>query len=123
MFFMNIKAIIEEDEPQNKIFKKISNSKLKTYFNELFDNVHEQTSKIYLYMEEKFQKFPAIFEQNLKNMVDAINYLEKIAIPNRHVCAGIIDIITCWRCLDCTEFDSIYCSNCYIKSKHLHKGH
>ena len=117
---INIK---KEDDSNNKIFKKISNSKLKTYFNTLFDNVYEETSKIYLYIEEKIKNFPLLFEKDLKNIEDTIKYLEKNAIPNNCDCASIIDIIPCWRCLDCTEYDSIYCSNCYIKSKHLHKGH
>ena len=113
----------KEENDNNKIFKIISNSKLKTYFNTLFDNVYEETSKISLYMEEKIKNFPKLFEKELKNIEDTIKYLESIAKPNNCDCASIIDIIPCWRCVDCTEYDSIYCSNCFIKSKHLHKGH
>ena len=126
MLYFHIEGLIKnkkEDDNNNRIFKKISNSKLKTYFNTLFNNVFEETSKIYLYMEEKVKQFPELFGNDLKNIEDTIKYLEKIAIPNNCDCASIIDVIPCWRCLDCTDFDCIYCSNCFIKSKDLHKGH
>ena len=126
MLYMQIQGFIienKEEDPNNKIFKKINKSKLQTSFNTLFDNVHEETSKIYLYMEEKIKEFPKIFEKELKNIIDTMNYLEKIALPNKRECAAIIDILPCWRCLDCTDYDNIYCSDCYIKSKDLHKGH
>ena len=105
------------------IFKKMKETKLATYFNTLFDNVNEETYKTFLFLEEKIKIFPSILEKNLKNFTDAMNYLKSIAIPNKNVCAEIIETIPCWRCLDCTDYNCIYCSNCFIKSKSSHKGH
>ena len=126
MFYLHIDGILnenKEDDSQNTIFKELTNKKLKTNLNTLFNNVYEETSKIYLYFEEKLKKFFDLFDNNLSDMTNTMNYLEKIAIPNNTECTEIIDNIPGWRCLDCTEYDSIYCSNCYIKSKNLHKGH
>ena len=126
MIFIQIEEIIREDKKDNssnEMFKKLTNKKLKTYFNTLFDNVFDETSKIHLYFEDKLKTFPSLFDSNLKDMTETINYLEKIAIPSNTECTEIIDNIPCWRCLDCTEYNSIYCSNCYIKSKNLHKEH
>ena len=113
----------EVEDENSKLFKKMKKSKLKTYFNTLFDNVNEETYKIYLFLEEKINSFPIIFEKNSKNILETINHLKSIAIPNKNVCAEIIETIPCWRCVDCTDYDNIYCSKCFIQSKHLHKGH
>ena len=126
MLFIEIDEIINDvkkNNSPNDLFQKLTNKKLKTYFNNLFDNIYEETSKIYLYFEEKINQFPKLFDNNLSNMTDTMNYLEKIAIPSNTECSDIIDDIPCWRCLDCTEYNNIYCSNCYINSKNLHKGH
>jgi hypothetical protein len=126
MIYIQIEEIVREnkkDDQSNEMFKRLTNKKLKTYFNDLFENVFAETQKIHLYFEEKIKLFPTLFEINFKNMTDAINYLEKIAIPSNTECTEIIEKIPCWKCLDCTEYNSIYCSKCYIKSKNLHKGH
>ena len=68
-------------------------------------------------------KFPEIFEKNFFTLEQAMIYLKSIALPHNCKCSEIIDSVPGWKCLDCSESDSIYCSNCYIKSKNLHKGH
>ena len=51
-------------------------------------------------------------------------YLEEKAIPNKFVCARVIDTIPGWRCEECSKYENaIYCNDCFKKSKHLHKEH
>ena len=112
----------KQDYLESKIIKRINDKKITTKNNTFLDNVQNETSKIFLYMEEKIKRFPAIFEKN--SLSDTIKYLESIAIPYNCECAEIIDNMPSWRCEDCTDFDqAIYCSKCFIKSKQIHKGH
>jgi len=112
-----------KEECNEKYFRKINEAKLQTYFNSLFENVHNETIILDNYMIKKIDEFPGLFENNLNTLTEVIHYLEKNAIPNNCECSEIIDVIPCWRCLDCTDYDSIYCSKCFLKSKDLHKGH
>ena len=104
-------------------FKKISNKSLKTQSNPLFTNMHEETSILYSYFEDKINTFKDLFEKDLKTLDNTVDYLESNALSHNGKCTEIIDSLPGWKCLDCSELDSIYCSNCYIKSKNLHKGH
>ena len=122
MLITNLLEKIRE-ECNEKYFRKINEAKLQTYCNSLFENVHNETIILDNYMTKKIDEFPGLFENNLNTMSEVIHYLEKTAIPNNCECSEIIDIIPCWRCLDCTDYDSIYCSKCFLKSKDLHKGH
>ena len=122
MLIPNLLEKIRE-ECNEKYFRKINETKLQTYCNSLFENVHNETIILDNYMTKKIDEFPGLFENNLNTMSEVIHYLEKTAIPNNCECSEIIDIIPCWRCLDCTDYDSIYCSKCFLKSKDLHKGH
>ena len=123
MFFWDLEEDLNEDIDNEIKFKKISNKNLKTQSNLLFKEIYEETSILFSYFEEKIKKFPEIFEKNLKNLEDTIDYLESIAKPNNCKCSEIVDLVPGWKCLDCSESNSIYCSNCYVKSKSLHKGH
>jgi len=126
MFFLefdediNMGINIEKEETK---FKIISNKILKTQSNPLFNNLHEETSLFYLYFEDKINKFKDLFDKDLKSLDNTVDYLESIALSHNCKCSDIIDSLPGWKCLDCSELDSIYCSNCYIKSKDLHKGH
>ena len=122
MLISNLLEKIKE-RCNEKYFRKIDETKLQTYFNSLFENVHNETIFLYNYMTKKIDEFPGLFESNLTTLTEVIHYLEKTAIPNNCECSEIIDVIPCWRCLDCTDYDSIYCSKCFLKSKELHKGH
>ena len=104
-------------------FKKISNKSLKTQSNPLFTNMHEETSILYSYFEDKINTFKDLFEKDLKTLDNTVDYLKSNALSHNGKCTEIIDSLPGWKCLDCSELDSIYCSNCYIKSKNLHKGH
>ena len=105
-------------------FKEINQQKISTKLNSLYNEVQEETSKIYLYFSEKMKFFPKIFEKNFTSLEEVYQYLESISIENKCQCAGIIDNIPGWRCNDCSKYENcIYCSNCYINSKHLHKDH
>ena len=85
-------------------------------------NIEKETAKISLYMIDKFNKFPKIFEK--ENLFETYNYLESIAIPSDCECTAVIDKIPCWKCITCS-FDehAIYCSKCFLKSKDYHKDH
>ena len=98
-------------------FKNIVQYSIKQKNNNLYNEIESETAKIHSYFMEKTCNFPILFEKDRA-------YLETNSIPNKCECAGIIDTIPGWRCNDCSHYDtSIYCSNCYIKSKHLHQGH
>ena len=111
----------------NKIingFKEINTQKISVKFNSLYNEIQDETSKIYSYFLGKMGDFPKIFEKNFISLEEVYNYLESISIENKCQCAGIINNIPGWRCNTCSKYEnSIYCSNCYIDSKHLHKGH
>ena len=114
---------IEDDEIING-FKSLIHKKIVTKTNIIYNEIESQTLKMYFYFLEKTDNFIKIFEQNFSSLEETYKYLESISIPNKCECAGIIDTIPGWRCADCSQSENvIYCSNCYIKSKHLHKGH
>ena len=108
-----------------KIFGKIEEYELLTKGNEYYNKINLETKIIYYYLMNSINNFHNIFQNNLiKNFYDALIYLEKNAIPNKCICAGIIEAIPGWRCVDCSKYENcIYCSDCFLKSKHLHKGH
>ena len=106
------------------IFKGIKDINLLLKENILYNKIDTETKIIHSYLMESIKGFHKIFGNNLLSFEDALEYLEKISIPNKCVCAGVIDSIPGWRCVECSKFENaIYCSDCYKKSKHLHKGH
>ena len=119
----------DEDNEQNeegimRIFGTLNNNKLSTDKNILYNKVYSETQKMYLYLMKSIKEFHKIFQANLLSFEDALQYLEKNAIPNNCVCAGVIETIPGWRCVDCSKYENaIYCSDCFKKSKHLHKNH
>ena len=105
-------------------FKPIKKSKLNTKTNYLYNEIENETTKIHSYFLEKIKNFPILFNNNINSLEETYKYLELNSIPNTCECAGIIDTILGWRCVTCSKSEnSIYCSNCYLKSKNLHKGH
>ena len=114
----------ENDEMINIYYRKIKDNKIKTVNNILYNNVQNETFKIFLYLEQKIKQFPKIFDQNLKSFYETINYLEKISIQNNCECSENTDDIPGWKCKDCSNSEnSLYCSNCFLKFKDFHKGH
>lgn len=106
------------------IFKNIENKPLLTKDNTYYQTVYKETKNLDLYLNESIKDFHKIFNINFNSFNDALNYLEINAIPNNRVCAGVIEIIPGWKCVECSKYEnSIYCNKCYINSKHLHKGH
>ena len=93
--------------------------------NSLLKEIDKETKNIEKYFFQKIEEFPKIFpEKNLSSLEQTINYLESISIPSNCICAGIIDTIPGWRCVECSIYEnSIYCSNCYFNSKEIHKNH
>ena len=106
------------------IFKEIDSKELLTKDNSFFNKIHAETKEISLYLLNSINKFHLLFGKDLKNFEDFLKYIESISIRNKCICAGVIDKISGWRCNECSKYENcIYCSDCYLKSKHLHKNH
>ena len=118
------KKIPEKRELFLDLFEKITQKELNTKDNELYSKINSATIKIASYFEKSVTLFPSLFENNSESFKDFLSYLEKIAIPNECVCAGIIDNIAGWTCKECSTFkNTIYCFDCIKNSFDLHKGH
>ena len=123
LFSQNSQIEPQDNNIMNK-FKKINKEPLRKDNNLLCNKIYEETNNIYSYLMESIKGFHNIFQQNLLNFEESLQYLEKISIPNKCVCAGVISNIPGWRCVDCSKYENtIYCHNCYVKSKDLHKNH
>ena len=106
------------------LFKEIKIGDLSTKDNNLYFMIYNETNDISSFLKDSIEKFHLLFNKNFKDFDDCLNYLETIAIPNKCVCAGVIDKKPGWRCVDCSKYENaIYCSDCYIKTKDLHKNH
>jgi hypothetical protein len=105
-------------------FRKIENRELSSDKNEFYNLIKNETKKVYSFLDNSIKTFHKLFKANLKDFEDCLKYLEKIAVPNKCVCAAVIDNIPGWRCIECSKYEnSIYCNDCYKKSKNLHKNH
>ena len=105
-------------------FQKIEQKELKTKNNELFLQINSATIKISSYFENCIKKFPSLFNMNFKTFEECLIHLEKCSIPNKCLCASIVDTPKGWHCIECSKYEnSIYCNDCYLKSKDLHKNH
>ena len=105
-------------------FKKIDTKELKTENNILITAINDSTKEISSFLDDSIQKFPSLFECELKSFEECLKHLEKISVPNKCICAGIINEIPGWQCIDCSKYENtIYCHNCFIKSRDLHKNH
>ena len=123
LFSKYLKAKKKEDNFTD-FFGRIEQRELRLKNIELHSQINSSTIKISSYFEKAIRKFPSLFEKNLKSFDECLSHLKKISIPNKCVCAGIIDAIPGWRCIDCSKYENtIYCNDCYINSKDLHKGH
>ena len=115
---------LKNNKDNENEFKSIDDKKIVIKDNLFYNDIEDETLLIDSYFKEKINNFPKLFEKDLSNLEDTYKYLESISIPNKCECAGIIDTIPGWKCIDCSKNENaIYCSNCYIKSKDLHKGH
>ena len=118
----------EEDDDDDMVISEGFYENINNIFDKNINNLNEDINKeikeISEYLEQSIKDFHKLFNKNLNNFDDALKYLESISISNNCVCAGIINNIPAWRCNDCCEYESaIYCSNCYRRSKNLHKNH
>ena len=105
-------------------FKEIVHKALSKRSDNLLNQIEKETISIHAFFLEKMKSFPNIFEKYFSTLDQIYNHLESISIPNKCECAKIIDNVPGWKCHDCSKYEnSIYCSNCYINSKDLHKGH
>ena len=105
-------------------FQKIEIKELSSNKNGFYNLVKSETENVSSFLDDSIKNFHKLFNTNLKDFEDCLKYLEKIALPNKCVCAAVIDNIPGWRCIECSTYEnSIYCNDCYKKSKHLHKNH
>jgi len=103
----------------HKIMKEETQSE-----NPLYKKLNIETEKIALFLEKSFVEFPKLFDSNFNTFDNSLNYLKNVTIPNKYVCAKDIHSIPGWTCQDCAKYtDSIFCHDCYKKSKNLHKDH
>ena len=123
---MEEQKIIEEnpDEIMNKLTKDIFFRQLNTKDNDFYEEIQMKTLYMSVYFRGKVKKFPELFEKNLTNFRDTINYLEKISYSNNCECSENTDDIPGWKCKDCSDNEnSLYCSKCFLKFKDYHKDH
>ena len=107
----------EEEEEQEE-----QEEQIKTKDNILYTNIHLETKKISLYLDESINNFHLLFQNNLKDFDEVLEYLETIDITKKCICASYLE--NAWVCRDCSKINnSIICNSCYKNSKHLHKGH
>ena len=126
IFFQRILNMGRESENFSimNIYKKIDSKELLTKENTFYNKIYTETKEIFHYLDESINNFHLLFDKNLKDFEDCLKYIESISIPNKCVCAGVIETIPGWRCNDCSKYgNTIYCNDCYLKSKHLHKNH
>ena len=91
---------------------------------QLYKKMDLESINILKYIKEEFNKFPKLFDTNYESINEVENYLKSISLPNKYVCAKQIKSLPGWTCKECAKYtDSIFCHECYKKSKHLHKGH
>jgi hypothetical protein len=121
--FLNFLLRIKNKEKPS-LFQKIKDENLSSDKNELFNIINIKTKDIYSFLDDSINNFHKLFNDDLKDFEDCLKYLEKKAIPNNCICAGVIDNIPGWRCVECSKYENaIYCNDCYIKSKDAHKNH
>ena len=120
----NLLKQFQKEESIGNLFQKITQKELSSKNIPLYSQINSSTVKISSYFDSAINKFPSLFENNLSNFEDSLKYLKKISIPNKCVCGGIVDSIPGWRCATCSKYENtLYCHDCYIKSKQLHKNH
>ena len=90
----------------------------------LYNKIEKESKNILEFLTESTKEFIKLFNQNFNSIIEVGTYLKQISLPNKYVCSKHIDKIPGWTCKECSKYtDSIFCHECYKKSKHLHKGH
>ena len=104
-------------EISNDIEKNVQN-------NTIYGKLNTETPKILSLLSDSISNFPKIFNQNYSSLEEVQNFLKSISLPNKHVCAKHINQFPGYTCKECARYtDSVFCYECYKKSKHLHQGH
>ena len=114
----------EKENNSKELFGTIKQKELLAKNIDLYSQINSSTSKIASYFESSINKFPSLFDSNLNTFEESLTHLQKISIPNKCVCAGVINSIPGWVCITCSKYENtLYCNDCFVKSKDLHKGH
>ena len=122
--FLNLILSLKNKEKKPGLFQQIKDEKLSSDKNKLYNLINNKTKEIYSFLDDSIKRFHTLFNDDLKDFDDCLKYLENKAIPNKCICAGVIDNIPGWRCVECSKYENaIYCNECYIKSKDAHKNH
>ena len=124
-FINNLNRSLYEDNNSENLLNEIHMENLSIKDNILNNKIFNETKNIDFILNKSIKAFYLIFNnKKIKDFDDCLKYLEEIEKPNNCVCAAVINEIPGWRCFECSKYDNaIYCNNCYIKSKNLHKGH
>jgi hypothetical protein len=106
-----------------KIFRIINNINFKNKSNSLHNEIQEQIINIQNFLDNAFVDFPKTLGKGFL-FEDAEIYLESNSIPNNSICCKYIDNFAYFKCEDCSKNKiSKYCTDCYFKSKNIHKNH
>ena len=124
---INVDSEEKDNEEKNdflNLFRKLKDTELSIKENSLYNQIYSETKQINSYLMKLINEFHQIFQSNLFDFEDALNYLEIKSVPNNCVCTKLIDIIPGWRCKDCSKYESsMYCNDCFQNSKYLHRHH
>ena len=119
----NEKIELPNENDEKNFFQKINPKPIKTE-TQPYSLINASTLQISSFFDESIEKFPSLFEKNLSTFNECLTDLEKSAIPNKCVCAGGVDNIPGWHCVDCSKYENtLYCHDCYVKSRDLHENH
>ena len=117
------KIELQNENDEKNFFQKINPKPIKTE-TQPYSLINASTLQISSFFDESIEKFPSLFEKNLSTFNECLTDLEKSAIPNKCVCAGGVDNIPGWHCVDCSKYENtLYCHDCYVKSRDLHENH
>ena len=106
------------------LFNRDCNIQILKSNDSFLQKLRKETINISEYLKESIYQFPKIFNEKYIELDEALNFLKEISVPNKYVCANIIQKVPGWTCQECSKYtDSIFCHECYKKSKNLHKSH
>ena len=112
-----------EKNLDEKSFRIINNINFKNKNNFLYIDIQEEIIKVQKFLDNAFDNFPKTLGNGFL-FEDAEIYLESNSVPNNSVCCKYIDNFAYFKCEDCSKNKtSKYCTDCYFKSKSIHKNH
>ena len=113
----------KDNHSDEKEFKVINNINFKNRNSFLYVDIQDEIEKIQNFLDKAFDDFPKTLGNGFV-FEDAEIYLDSNAVPNNNICCKYIDNFAYFKCEDCSKNKSSkYCTDCYFKSKNIHKNH